>query len=97
MSNDGCTTCKDDVITLDCTVDDIVARVPAALALLGEYNIDTCCGGRSSLGEAATHAHADGGAVLSDLLAVQSGATAASPKAATPASPVAPSCGCGCR
>lgn len=97
MSQDADTGCKDDVITLACTVDNIVGRVPAALALLGRHNIDTCCGGRSSLGEAVAHAHANERAVLADLLAAQLDAPSGALSAASTAKPAASTCGCGCR
>ena len=54
-------------IALTTTVDDVVARVPGSFDILNAYGIDTCCGGRVMLADAAAHAHVDAKALLSAL------------------------------
>jgi len=80
-------------MTADCTVDAVIARSSAATSILNASNIDTCCGGRASLGEAALQAHADLPALIALLAAVP---PASAPLASDAAQP-AKSCGCGCR
>ena len=55
-----------DVVITD-TVDEIVARVPGSFVILNTFGIDTCCGGRAMLADAATQAHVDANAVLAAL------------------------------
>ena len=89
--SDSCSKCTSDVITADCTVDAVVKKVPAGIAVLNQYNIDTCCGGRTPLGEAAALAHVDTDALISVLESVQRGETLP----VTKALPTAKSCNCG--
>jgi len=35
------------------SINEIIRRVPASIAVLNEYGIDTCCGGEISLAESA--------------------------------------------
>lgn len=78
---------SDNAITADSTVDAVIAKSPSALTVLNQHNIDTCCGGRASLGEAAAQAH-----IIPELLI---GALKAAQKNDTP--PPVKSCNCGCR
>ena len=80
-------------ITAASTVDAVIAAVPAATAILNAHNIDTCCGGRASLGDAAAHAHVELPALITLLTAGEHDGAAA----AVEASPPAKSCSCGCR
>ena len=91
MSTDSCTTCEHSSINADCAVDAVIAKLPAAIDILNEYNIDTCCGGRSSIGEAAERAHVNP-VVLVNLLAAASRDVL---PAMAKASPAVKSCGCG--
>ena len=59
-------TAAHDILITD-TVDEIVARVPGSFEILNTFGIDTCCGGRAMLADAATHAHVDAKAVLAAL------------------------------
>ena len=92
MSPDALTSCGTASITADCTVDAVIAKLPAATAILNAHNIDTCCGGRASLGDAAALAHVDPVALI--------GLLEAAARDVTPTSPGAPlrvkSCSCGC-
>lgn len=54
-------------ITPDMTVNDVVRLVPAAVRVLGEAGIDTCCGGALPLGEAARRHGLDVEALLETL------------------------------
>ncbi|MES2179080.1 MAG: DUF542 domain-containing protein [Gemmatimonadota bacterium] len=90
MSTESCSTCTDSTITANCTVDAVMSKTPAARAILNEFNIDTCCGGKASLAAAAQHAHVDPALVVGALQAAQAGD-------ALPLPVVAPSCSCGCR
>ncbi|MEP7001703.1 MAG: DUF542 domain-containing protein [bacterium] len=89
--SDSRSNCASDSITADCTVDAVIKRVPAAVAVLNQHNIDTCCGGRTPLGEAATHAHVDTDALIGILESVQRGETTPSKNTL----PIAASCNCG--
>ncbi|MEO8624323.1 MAG: DUF542 domain-containing protein [bacterium] len=89
--SDSCRNCTSAAITADCTVDAVIRKVPSAVAVLNQYNIDTCCGGRTPLGEAATLAHVDTDALISVLESVQRGETTPSTKTL----PIAKSCNCG--
>ncbi|MEO5816797.1 MAG: DUF542 domain-containing protein [Gemmatimonadaceae bacterium] len=60
-------------ITTDDTVDAVIAMTPDATAVLNTFNIDTCCGGRASIGEAAAHAHVDPATVIEALQAKSCG------------------------
>lgn len=80
-------------ITAASTVDAVIAEVPAATAILNAHNIDTCCGGRASLGEAAAHAHVDLPALVTLLAASERAVVPAAPAV----SPPAKACSCGCR
>jgi iron-sulfur cluster repair protein YtfE (RIC family) len=89
MSNEA-RTCK---ITADSTVDAVISATPFAIGVLNEYLIDTCCGGRATIAEAAAHAHADPATVVRALQAAQESERAEGPRTL----PTAKSCGCGCR
>ena len=93
MTTDSRTSCETAWITTDCTVDAVIAKVPAATAILNAHNIDTCCGGRASLGDAALRAHVDP-LVLIGLLAAEPHDVG--PVTSDAALPVK-SCGCGCK
>ena len=56
-------------ITTECTVDAVIATTPGAVPVLNAHNIDTCCGGRKSIGEAAAHAHVDPAVLIGALQA----------------------------
>jgi iron-sulfur cluster repair protein YtfE (RIC family) len=86
-------TCKDSPITTDSTVDAVISATPFAIGVLNEYLIDTCCGGRATIGEAAAHAHVDPAVVVRALQAAQQ----SEPSDNSRALPTAKSCGCGCR
>ena len=75
------------------TVDDAIATAPSATAVLNAFGIDTCCGGRSSISEAAERAHVDATTVIEALDMTRLHA-ASVPAAALPQ---AKSCDCGCR
>jgi iron-sulfur cluster repair protein YtfE (RIC family) len=89
MSNEA-RTCE---ITSDSTVDAVISATPSAVGVLNEYLIDTCCGGRSTIGEAAAHAHVDAAVVIQALQAAQQ----SEPSENARALPTAKSCNCGCR
>ena len=40
-------------ITMEMTVNDIIRLFPATMGVFTEFNIDSCCGGASSVKEAA--------------------------------------------
>ena len=80
-------------MTDTCTVDAVIAKSPAAHAVLNEFGIDTCCGGSKSIGEAAAHARVDASAVIGALEAAQRNERA-SPLRSLPQIKV---CSCGCR
>ena len=71
----------------------MIAKSPAAAAILNAHNIDTCCGGRDSLGEAAKRAHVDPAALIDQLAA----ATLDAPPVTLTATLPVKSCSCGCR
>lgn len=57
------------------TVNELVARHPAALPVLNAFDVDSCCGGAESLAEAARSAQIPLDALLAGLEAsVQRGA-----------------------
>ncbi|MDQ2666898.1 MAG: DUF542 domain-containing protein [Gemmatimonadota bacterium] len=91
MSTDSRTERQSSVITADSTVDAVIAASPNATSILNAHNIDTCCGGRDSLAEAALRAHADL-ATLIPLLAIPPTGVPAAADATLPVK----SCGCGC-
>ena len=93
MTTDSRTSCETAWITTDCTVDAVIAKVPAATAILNAHNIDTCCGGRASLGAAAAHAHVDPSVLIGLLAATPREIGAVASDAAPPAKP----CKCGCK
>ena len=80
-------------LTAASTVDVAIATAPSATAVLNAFGIDTCCGGRSSIGDAARHAHVDVATVIEALQ------TAGRDDVQAPAGalPQAKSCHCGCR
>ena len=86
-------TSSDSSITPRSTVDAVIGQSPVAAAVLNGFGIDTCCGGRSSLAEAAMDARVDVAILIAALDAAERDA------ANQPALelPVSPSCGCGCR
>jgi iron-sulfur cluster repair protein YtfE (RIC family) len=47
------------MISLDTTINVLLARYPATAAILNAYGVDTCCGGNQSLRDAAADASAD--------------------------------------
>ncbi len=49
------------------TVNDLLAILPEASALLSDHGLDTCCGGGLTLAESCTDAGIDLSAVLADL------------------------------
>jgi iron-sulfur cluster repair protein YtfE (RIC family) len=49
------------------TVEGVVRRVPGAAEILGTLGIDTCCGGRLTLAQAAASAGLPVGTVLAAL------------------------------
>ena len=93
MSTDSSTTCQTAWITTECTVDAVIARVPAATAILNAHNIDTCCGGRASLGEAAAHAHVDPLVLIGSLAAAPHDVVPVTSDISRPVT----SCSCGCK
>lgn len=54
-------------IPLETTINDLVQSKPDSLPLLTEFGIDTCCGGGSSLREAALEAGVDPEQVVAAL------------------------------
>lgn len=78
-------------ITAECTVEAVIARSPSAIAILNAHNIDTCCGGRATIGVAALHAHVD----VSELVALLQAAPARAETSTPDAVPAAKSCNCG--
>ena len=93
MPTDSRTSCETAWITTDCTVDAVIAKVPAATAILNAHNIDTCCGGRASLGEAAVRAHVDPLVLIGLLSVAPHDVVRVTPDALPPAT----SCACGCK
>ncbi|MBI1808674.1 MAG: DUF542 domain-containing protein [Gemmatimonadetes bacterium] len=51
------------------TVNEIIARYPATIAVLNSFGIDTCCGGMTSLDEAAVRDGADADALFAAVKA----------------------------
>jgi regulator of cell morphogenesis and NO signaling len=49
------------------TLNEIVARYPAALPVLQRFGLDTCCGGALPLATAAEHHALDAGVLLAAL------------------------------
>jgi iron-sulfur cluster repair protein YtfE (RIC family) len=49
------------------SINELLVRRPAAVAVLNAYGLDTCCGGASSLADAAREAGADLWALLADV------------------------------
>ena len=94
MSNLSVTSsCADLSITPRCTVDAVIGHSPVAAAVLNGFGVDTCCGGRGSLAEAAVHARVD----VEILIAALDAAERDAENRPALALPVAPSCSCGCR
>jgi iron-sulfur cluster repair protein YtfE (RIC family) len=88
MTTNACPTCLTTSPTAECTIDAIVALKPENTSILNAFGIDTCCGGRSTLGDAAQRARVSAAVVLDALLI--GGFT-------QPAKATAPSaCSCGC-
>ncbi len=85
--------CTDPSITSRCTVDAVIAKFPVAGAVLNGFGIDTCCGGRASLEEAAAHARVNTSVVIAALDAAERDAE----RQPARAMPLAPTCSCGCR
>ena len=80
-------------LTAASSVDAAIATGSSATAILNAFGIDTCCGRRSSIGEAAAHAHVDATTVI-EALEVAGRDDVPTP---APALPQAKSCTCGCR
>ncbi len=93
MSTDSHLSCETAWITADCTVDAVIARVPAATSILNAYDIDTCCGGRASLGEAAVRAHVDPLFLIGLLAAAPHDVVPVTSDVSLPVT----SCSCGCK
>ena len=93
MNTDSRTSCETAWITADCTVDAVIARVPAATSILNAYDIDTCCGGHASLGAAAVRAHVD----PLFLIGLLEAATHEAVPVASDVSQPVNACRCGCR
>ncbi len=93
MPTDSRTSCETAWITTDCTIDAVIAKVPAATAILNAHNIDTCCGGRASLGEAAVHAHVDPLVLIGLLSVALHDVVPSTSDSARPAR----TCACGCK
>ncbi|MGK7344342.1 MAG: DUF542 domain-containing protein [Candidatus Nitrospinota bacterium M3_3B_026] len=55
------------VITKEMTINDVVQKHPGTMKVFNQYNLDSCCGGAQSIGEAAAAAGADLEKVLEDL------------------------------
>ena len=85
MSNPGITTAH--------SVDAAMTTGPAAAAVLNAFGIDTCCGGRATIAEAAAHAHVDPATVI-DAIATASRDAEHKPASALPQAKVC--CG-GCK
>ncbi len=88
-----CVNCDESSVTVSCTVNAALAKNPAAFKVLNSFGIDTCCGGRSSIGDAAAHARVDPSVVIAALDAAGGCDGSVTPRAL----PQAPSCSCGCR
>jgi len=54
-------------ITARQTVNDVIARHPATVAVFNAHGIDACCGGAAPIAEAAQRDGADLEALLADL------------------------------
>ena len=93
MTQDSHTAHETNWITTDCTVDEVIAQVPSATAILNAHNIDTCCGGRASLGEAAVRAHVDPLVLVGMLAAAPHDVVPVTPGNSLPVK----TCGCGCK
>jgi iron-sulfur cluster repair protein YtfE (RIC family) len=89
----SCAGCTNSTISADCTVDAALRKSPSAAAVFDQYNIDSCCGGKSSIRDAALHAHVDPEVLVGALNAAPSVSEVAAPRSL----PQAASCGCGCR
>lgn len=63
------------------TLNELVARAPAALAVLHRFGLDTCCGGALPLAVAAQHHGLELAELLAALAAVAGPLPAASPAA----------------
>lgn len=54
-------------ITKELTLNQVVDAYPAALKILGDLGLDTCCGGWEPIGEAAEHKGIDWNKVVEAL------------------------------
>lgn len=61
------------VITKEMTINDAVQKYPDTMKVFNHYNLDSCCGGAQSIGEAAAGANADIEKLLEDLNAAAGG------------------------
>jgi iron-sulfur cluster repair protein YtfE (RIC family) len=55
------------LVTASCTVADVLARYPATTPIFNLLGLDSCCGTRLTLSQAAEHARTDLGVLLSML------------------------------
>lgn len=55
------------VLDLTVSINEIVAKYPAAIAVFNRYGIDSCCGGAVSVDEAARRDGVDAALLCSDL------------------------------
>ncbi|MBF0170365.1 MAG: DUF542 domain-containing protein [Nitrospinae bacterium] len=57
-------------ITGEMTINDVIRRHPATMAVFNKYRVDSCCGGAQSVATAAAVGGADLPALLRDLNAL---------------------------
>jgi iron-sulfur cluster repair protein YtfE (RIC family) len=81
-----CLNCDGTSVTANCTVEATIAKSPVASAVFNAFGIDTCCGGRATIEEAAARAHIPASVLLAEI--ERAGMT--NGRISAP-----PSCGCG--
>ena len=60
-----------DIQLLAMTVNEVVRRYPATIAVFNRHGIDTCCGGGVPVAEAAAKEAVDANVLLADLMRAQ--------------------------
>ena len=58
---------NDTAIDPACSVNDVIARYPATIAVFNKFGLDTCCGGGAPIADAARRDGADIDALLDEL------------------------------
>ena len=55
------------LVVEDATVDELMIRYPATMAVFNAYGVDTCCGASRSVRDACAHDGADESALIKEL------------------------------